>query len=139
MGTIEDIRTALAAAMSSIDGLSTEEYIRDIADTPVAMVGGPTDVEYDATFGRGHDDYTFTIFLFASRVDEEAAQEDLDSYIDPFGPKSIKQAIETNEALKGVVEDVRVQRTQEYQPHDINGVTYLGAVMIVGIMASGKA
>lgn len=139
MGKIADIREGLAAAMASIAGLNTEPYVRDLAATPVAMVGGPDPIEYDKTFGRGHDDYVFPIMVFASRVDDRGAQADLDAYLDPYGDKSIKQAIESNEDLLAVVEDVQVRSTQEYEPHEIGGATYLGAVLLVGIMASGKA
>jgi hypothetical protein len=138
MATIANIRTALAAAMT-MDGLSTEAYVRDVADVPVAMVGGPDPIEYDKTFGRGHDDYTFPIMIFASRVSDEEAQETLDAYIDPYGASSLKAAIESDSTLGGVVHDLRVTGTQEYGPQDINGILYLGAVLIVQVMAPGKA
>jgi hypothetical protein len=138
MGKIAMIREALAAAMT-MDGLSTEAYVRDIADVPVAMVGGPDPIEYDKTFGRGHDDMTFPIMIFASRVSDEEAQENLDAYLDPYGTSSLKAAIESDSTLGGVVEDLRVTGTQEYGPHDINGILYLGAVLLVSVMSPGKA
>jgi hypothetical protein len=138
MATIANIRTALAAAMT-MDGLSTEAYVRDIADVPVAMVGGPDPIEYDKTFGRGHDDYTFPIMIFSSRVSDEESQENLDSYLDPYGAKSLKAAIESDPTLGGVVADLRVTESREYGPQDIGGVLYLGAVLLVSVMASGKA
>jgi len=139
MGKIADIRTALATAMSAVTGLSTEAYVRDIADVPVAMVGGPDPLEYDKTFGRGHDDYTFPVMIFSSKVSDEESQENLDSYLDPYGSKSLKAAIESDPTLGGVVDDLRVTEAREYGPQDINGVLYLGAVLIVSVMASGKA
>lgn len=138
MGKIANIRTGLKTAMATIPGLSTRAYVRDIADVPVAMVGGP-DIEFDKTFGRGHDDYTIPIMVFASRVSDEDSQVRLDAYLDPFGASSIKAAIEADSTLGGVVDDLRVIETREYGPQDINGVTYLGAVLVVGVMASGKA
>lgn len=139
MGKIENIRTALATAMSTVTGLSTEAYVRNIADVPVAMVGGPDPIEYDKTFGRGHDDYTFPIMIFSSLVSDEESQENLDSYLDPYGSKSLKAAIEADPTLGGVVQDLRVTGTQEYGPQDISGILYLGAVLLVSVMAPGKA
>lgn len=139
MGKIADIREGLATSMATITSLDTEAYIRDIADVPVAMVGGPDPLEFDQTFGRGSDEYDFPVIVFASRVDDEGGQSQLDSYLDPFGALSLKAAIESDSTLGGVVEDLRVQRVQDYGPHEINGVQYLGAVLIVHVMASGKA
>jgi hypothetical protein len=139
MGTIASIRAGLATAMGTISGLSTEPYVRDVADIPVAMVGGPDPIEFDKTFGRGHDDYTFPIMVFVSRVVDDDSQTALDAYLDPYGASSIKAAIEADPTLGGVVDDLRVTRTQEYEPHDINGVVYLGAALVVEVMASGKA
>jgi hypothetical protein len=139
MGKIADVRAGLATAMGTIAGLSTEAYVRDIADVPVAMVGGPDPLEYDKTFGRGHDDYTFPVMVFAARVSDEDSQTQLDAYLDPFGASSIKAAIEADSTLGGVVDDLRVTGAREYGPQDINGVMYLGAVLLVEVMASGKA
>lgn len=139
MGKIEDIREGLAAAIRAVEGLQAEPYARDIASVPVAMVGGPDPLEFDKTFGRGHDDYVFPVIIFSSRTVEEVGQHTLDAYLDPFGPLSVKTAIEADSTLGGVVEDLRVESAREYGPHDINGVTYLGAVLVVAIMAPGKA
>lgn len=138
MGIIADIRAGLATAIATIDGLSAEPYARDNVDPPMAMVGGPDNAEFDKTFGRGHDDYEFGVIVFSSRVDDEAGQEQLDAYLDPFGPSSIKQAIEADPTLGGVVEDLRVERTQEYGAHEVGRVVYFGAVLVVKVMAPGK-
>lgn len=143
MGKIADIRAGLAAAIGTIDGLQAEAYARDSIDPPMAMVGGPDNGEYDKTFGRGHDDWEFGVIVFSSRVDDEAGQAQLDAYLDPFGPLSIKQAIEASVlpggSLVDVVEDLRVERTQEYGAHEVGRVTYFGAVVIVKVMAPGTA
>lgn len=138
MGKLSDIRAALQAAVATITGLQAEKYVRDVASVPVAMVGGP-ETQYDKTFGRGHDDHTFPIMVFASRASDVDGQAQLDSYLDPFGDLSIKAAIEADSTLGGVVDDLRVVETRDYGPHDINGVTYLGAVLVVHVMAPGKA
>lgn len=142
MGTIAEIRAGLATAIGTVDGLQAEAYARDIANVPVAMVGGPDNTEFDKTFGRGHDDYEFGVIVFTSRVDDVSGQMLLDSYLDPFGPLSIKAAIEASVqpggSLVDVVDDLHVVRTQEYGAHEVGGVTYYGAVVIVKIMAPGK-
>lgn len=139
MGKIEDIREALATAMRTVPGLSTGPYVKDMVSVPAAYVGGPETIEYDKAFGRGHDDYVFSILVLAARVDSQSAQAKLDSFLDPYGNTSIKQAIEANGgSLGGVVDDARVQASQDYQDYQLGGVSYLGAVLLVGIMASGK-
>lgn len=139
MGKIASIRAGLAAAIATVPGIQAEAYVRDIANVPVAMVGGPDPIEYDKTYGRGHDDMTFPIILFSSRVSDVDSQTTIDAYLDPFGASSLKQAIEADPTLGGVVEDLRVESTREYGPQEVNGVTYLGAVLIVSVMSPGKA
>lgn len=139
MGKIKDIRAGLATAIDTISGLQGEAYVRDNPDVPVAQVSGPDNGEYDQTFGRGHDDWEFGVILLVQRTSDEEGQELLDSYLDPFGPSSVKQAIEADPTLGGVVEDLRVVRTQEYGAVEMsNGAIHLGAVMVVKIMAPGK-
>jgi hypothetical protein len=138
MGKISDIRAALQTAIATVPGLQAEKYVRDVANVPVAMVGGP-DTEYDKTFGRGHDDHTIPIMVFASRASDVDGQDQLDSYLDPFGASSIKAAIEADSTLGGVVDDLRVERSTDYGAHEVNGITYLGAVLMVHVMAPGKA
>lgn len=138
MGKISDIRAALQTAIATIPGLQAEKYVRDVATPPVAMVGGP-ETEYDKTFGRGHDDHTIPVMIFASRASDVDGQAQLDSYLDPYGTSSLKAAIEADSTLGGVVDDLRVTETRDYGAHEINGVTYLGAVLMVHVMASGKA
>lgn len=138
MGKIAEIRAALATAMGAIPGLSARPYTKDIADVPVAMVGGP-EIEYDKTFGRGHDDYTIPVMVLCSKVSDEDSQARLDSYLDPFGSSSIKAAIEADSTLGGVVEDLRVVSTSDYGVHEVGGVHYLAGLLMVHVMAPGKA
>lgn len=138
MGKIADVRAALATAIATVDGLSARPYTKDIADVPVAMVGGP-EIEYDKTFGRGHDDYMIPIIILVSKVSDEDSQTKLDSYLDPFGDSSVKTAIEADSTLGGVVEDLRVMSTSDYGVHEVSGVNYLAGLLMVHVMASGKA
>lgn len=138
MGKIADIRAGLVAAVAGIEGLSARPYTKSIADVPVLMVGGP-EIEYDKTFGRGHDDYTIPMIVLCSKVSDEDSQARLDSYLDPFGDSSIKTAIEADSTLGGVVEDLRVVSTTDYGMHEVGGVEYLAGVVVVHVMASGKA
>lgn len=142
MGKIADIRAGLVAAVAGIEGLSARAYTKDIADVPVLMVGGP-EIEYDKTFGRGHDDYTIPMIVICSRVSDEDSQARLDSYLDPYGPLSIKAAVEASVnpggSLAGVVDDLRVTSTSDYGLHEVGTVEYLAALLMVHVMAPGKA
>lgn len=139
MGKIDEVRTALAAAMSTIDGLQVEKYIRVVTNPPQAVIAGPVKIDYDKAFGRGHDDYTFQVVVFSSPVSDEEAQADLDRFIDPYGPLSIKAAIESSDTLGGVVESVFVSSADEYDLRESEGVEYLSAVLTVTMMVPGKA
>lgn len=131
---IEEIREALATRIDTITIIDAYPEIPDTIDPPVAVVFGP-DIEFDKTFGRGSDDYTFWIVLLIARNDLKAAQKTLDSLISPFGEHSIKAKIEEDDKLGGVVDFAWACEVRDYGNQKANGVDYLGAEIKVKVTA----
>ena len=135
MTTIAQIRTGIATRLATITGLNASATVPDTVNTPAAVVYGP-EIDFDSTMARGSDDYRFWVILLVSRVNEQAGQEQLDSYLAPSGSTSVKAAVEgAGGNLGGVVDFVRVKGVREYGDQEANGVPYFGAAIEIEVTA----
>jgi hypothetical protein len=103
----DQVLTALAESLSEIEGLQESPYVLSHPTPPCAeVIGGQ--VDYDQTFGRGHDDWNATIRVTVGDVSDVGAQKLLRQFRDPAGAVSIKRAIEADRSLGGLVQGLRV-------------------------------
>lgn len=135
MSTFSGIRSGLAARLATISGLRTYSYIPDQINPPVAVCG-PSSVEYDSAFDRGHDTLVWDVVVIVSRADEKAAQDALDGYCDSTSTSSVKAAIEGDRTLGGACIDARVTDLTSYQSLAVGEVQYLAATFRVSIIAN---
>ncbi len=91
-------------------------------------------VDYDSTMSRGSDSYEIPLYLYVSRVDAELSQDSLDEFLAGSGSSSIKQAIEGDSTLGGVVSSARVVEASNYGVYTINSIDYLGVEFSVEII-----
>jgi hypothetical protein len=91
----------------------------------------PQGVEYDNTFGRGMNTYTFAVTVIVGRVSERSGQNALDAYVSSTGSSSIKLAIESDKTLNGKAFDLRVTDSRNYGELTVGEVTYLSAEFTV--------
>lgn len=143
---LAEARIAIAETLSSrIDGLQVSPLMLSDPTPPAAHVY-PTPVEFDETFGRGVDEWTFTLQVFVSEGGgEEGAQLALDEYLEPFGPRSIKEQLELEDTddgrvtLGGVVHDLRVIRAEGYRLYVRDGrAPVLGSEWTIEVSAPGE-
>lgn len=135
MTTVSSLRTGLATNLARISGLRTAATVPDNPNPPIAVVV-PTGIEYDLSFNRGADRYSFTVIAIVGRVDERTAQNTLDAYCNPSGASSIKAALEADRTLGGAAFDLRVTEMRNYQQLVLgDGVTYLAAEFVVTVIA----
>lgn len=135
MATIGQIRAGIKDRLATISGLSAHDIVPDQVNPPCAVVFGP-EIDYDATMGRGSDDYRFHVILLVSRVDERSGQDLLDTYLAPSGATSVKVAVEGGGGdLGGIVDFVRVKEVREYGAQEINGLQFFGAAVLVEVTA----
>jgi len=132
--TFSGLRTALAAQLATIRGLRTAATVPDNPAPPVAVIV-PVNVEYDTSFGRGTDTYTFSVLLIVGRMSERAAQTTLDAYINPTGATSIKAAINTDPTLGGACQSARVTNMVNYGSLIVGDTEYLSADFQITIYA----
>jgi len=132
--SLKQIRAGLAKNLrDNVPGLRVSENIPDQPNPPMAVISLES-VNYDQTFQRGMSEYNFTISVLAGRVSERTSQDRLDSYIDP-GTATVKNAIESDKTLGGVVFDVRVSEMSNIGAVNLGETIYLGADFLVQVYA----
>ena len=136
MTALTDLRTGHANRLATISGLRSSAYIPDNPQPPVAVVM-PGRITYDTAFGRGSDEYQFTIMLIVGRVADRASQTTLDGYCESSGSRSVKAAIEGDRSLGGKALDCRVTEMTNQGSLSIGDVTYHTAEFNVSVIAAG--
>jgi hypothetical protein len=131
-----DLRVGLSNRLATITGLRSTATIPDNPAPPVAVVM-PGRVSYDTAFGRGSDEYEFTIMLIVGRVADRASQTTLDTYCASSGATSVKAAIEGDRSLGGKALDCRVTAMTNQGSLAIGDVTYHTAEFAVSVIAAG--
>lgn len=131
--TITAVRTALAEALSTIDGLRTFATLPDNIAPPAAVVEPDTGIflEYGTALAGQADDIRLRVGLFVSRASDRAGAGKLDGYIASNGPHSIRAAVEADPTLGGVVDSVQVTQALNWGQVTFGGVDYYGCEFIV--------
>lgn len=123
--TVATIRTALADACATIDGLQASPYVRDATNWPEAQIDRG-DIDYDFVMADGPATYPFRVLVYGGRVDEVAAQTLLDEYAEPTGATSIKVAIQSDTAkTAGGWDYAEVKSCTAAQVALIGGIEYV--------------
>lgn len=135
MATMTELRAGLATRLATIPGLRTSATLPDQPTPPQAVVY-PERVQYDATFARGCDEYTFAVLVIVGRIAERTAQTSLDAYCNPSGATSIKAAIEAGPTLGGKAFDCRVTEMRGQSSLTVGDITYLTAEFLVTVIAN---
>ena len=136
MTSMTDLRTGLSTRLATISGLRASATIPDNPAPPVAVVM-PGRVNYDTAFGRGSDEYEFTIMLIVGRVADRSSLTNLDAYCASSGNTSLKAAVEGDRSLGGVALDCRVTAMTNQGSLAIGDVTYHTAEFAVTVIAAG--
>jgi hypothetical protein len=130
MASISELRAGIKTNLATITGLRVSDFQPDNINPPVAIVF-PISVNYDETFARGMQTYTFSVQVIVGRVSERSGQNSIDAYISSTGSKSIKLAIESNKTLGGKAFDLRVTDMRNYGELLVGEVNYLSAEFVV--------
>jgi hypothetical protein len=137
MASITAIRLGLENNLKRISGLRTSSFAPDNVNPPMAIVQPDTSpVRFDIAMNRGLDEFKFTVTVLAHRADERTAQNKLDGYCAGSGDFSVKQAIEYDRTLGGVVSDCRVTEISSYGSISVNEIQYAAAEFVVVVYAS---
>lgn len=113
---LTDVRKALANSLRVIPGLQTSAYQLANASPPCAQVTRGA-VEYDQAMQGGVHRPSFTVTAYVALVSDQGAQMLLDRYLAADGDLSIKQALESDRTLGGLVQDLHVTGASGEQPY----------------------
>lgn len=135
MATLTQIRQGIGTNVSNnITSISVYNYTPDRSEPPLLIVGVLDNLEYDTTMQRGADTYVIPCRLLIANVDAQLAQETLDGFIASSGADSIKQAIESDVTLSGVVSSVRVTEARDYGSYTMNNTDLIGVDFMVEVV-----
>lgn len=122
MTEMADIRLGLAANLGVLPDLQVSPYVLSSPSPPSAEIV-PASINYDQSFQRGGDQWTFTVRVFIGSAADRGAQVRLDQMLASEGPLSVKEALESDCTLKGAVNDLRVTTCTGYRQYgDANPV-----------------
>lgn len=138
--TLAQIRAGLQTRLQTITGLQTYAYLPTVPQAPCAFVGSPRELTYHAAMG-GVAEYVFSVWVLTNESKpSNAAQAELDEYVQPSGSKSIKAALEGTgpQTLGGIVDDVVCDGLLGYAIYGGDQAAYFGAQFSVRVISSGS-
>jgi hypothetical protein len=139
--TLTAIRSGLKAnldPLTAVEGMQISAYLLS-SPTPPAIQIYPAETEYDLAMGRGLDRWTLTVQAFFALTSDVGSQVSLDALLAPAGPLSVKQAVESDSTLGGLVDDLSVVSCTGYRVYvRDSGGPVLGAEWEVQVLASGQ-
>jgi len=127
--TVSQIKTGLAANLATVSGLRAYAYQPDNVNTPFAWPLLDS-IQYNGAMGGGLITHKFTISVVV-----RTAQTLLDGYLSYAGAISIRQAIESDRTLGGVVQDLIVESASNISTLEANDAIYLAIDFTVTVYA----
>jgi hypothetical protein len=132
VATVREIREALASNLLAIEGAQISPYRHPNPTPPILFVlpgppGGGDFTEYHKAMGNGLETMTFTVRAEVGVISDLGAQMRRDEYLDVSGSSSVKQAVESDKTLGGLVSDLIVTRSQAGELQTQGGVPRLAA------------
>ncbi|CAB4173457.1 hypothetical protein UFOVP943_39 [uncultured Caudovirales phage] len=132
--TVSQIKAGLAANLATVSGLRAYAYQPDNVNTPFAWPLLDS-IQYNGAMGGGLITHKFTISVVVGRSAERTAQSLFDGYLSYKGATSIRQAIESDRTLGGVVQDLIVESANNISTLEANDATYLAIDFVVTVYA----
>lgn len=129
-------RDGVAERLQTVSGLkkALAQIDDKVSDTPCAMVGpAPGDfVSYDPVMDTDDCDYALLVTVYVSAQNAVEAQQQIDAFLAPTGPTSIRAAI--NGRLGNLVANAKCTVGRNYRAEEIDGVRYLAIDFPVLVM-----
>ena len=139
-GLVTNLRTKFAVSDFQISGYTLSAPTPPCFDIELAGSG----VTYDQSMTRGYDEWVFTIRALVPKTADIGSQVTLDYMIDASGELSVKEALESDTTLGGVVDALKV--TNVTGPRTIGVVAqsqppnvYHGCEWTVELLARGTS
>lgn len=122
--TISEISAALRDALTAIPGLRVQDRLVDNPSPPIALVG-IDQVTYHRAFAGGNAEHEYTVTILVGRDPERVSQDRLNGYLSYDGTQSVRQALEADPTLGGVVNACHVTSGGNISLVSIGDANYL--------------
>lgn len=122
--TISEVKTALATKLGTISGLRAYAFQPDSPAFPCA-IPTLTSIEYHGAMGAGLVTYQFTVSLIVGRVSERSSESKLNDFGAYSGAASVRQTLEADQTLGGVVDATIVTSATNITGITIGDTDYL--------------
>lgn len=137
MAEFSAIRAGIATNLRTLPGVSSEQvsaYRLENPTPPTLQVLG-IDSMTPTAFGRGGFTSTWIVQGFVAKTLSRAAQERLDKWLHPDGTESVWAALETDDTLGGVIEQLTVISNDGLTEFQLpNGVELFGSTWTLEIL-----
>jgi hypothetical protein len=134
VGTLGEIRDALAVAVKTINGMRAAEHMPEQINPPMVVIQLDR-LDFHGAMQGGLRTFQFLLIAIVGRMGERASQDLLDRVTDFDGPDSIRQAVEADPTLGGVVWACKVTGARSIRPINIGDAAYLGVEFEVEVQA----
>lgn len=129
------IRNGLKTALDAIPDCQVSAYQLDNPSPPTLQVMGLDEIQYDQAMARGLDEITVIVQAFAGTPVDRASQDILDGWM----VYAVKDAIEADRTLGGIIEDCVVDRTNGARIYNLpNRAETLGTDFFVRVLNTGN-
>lgn len=116
-----EVLQAIADAISArLPDMQVKPYVLANPTPPAAQIV-PASAEYDKAMRRGLDTWQFTLTVFVAETADIGAQAKLYRMLEPSGETSIKEAVEADVTLGGLVVDVWLQAFNGFRRYQLEG------------------
>jgi len=131
---LTDVMDELAARLGVVPGLRAYEWPIPAAVPPAALVYYPKTVESE-TYQRGKESYTLDVVVLVGIPDDRGTRQPMSDYLQPTGPTSIREALETGHPASFDV--INIQETAA-GVYTLAGTEYQAIIFTCKISGSGK-
>ena len=134
VGTLSEIRGALAKFVRQINGMRASEHMPEQISAPLTVVQLDR-MDFHGAMQGGLRTWQFLLIVLVGRMGERSSQDLLDRLTDYEGPDSLREQLETDPTLGGVVWACKVNGARSVRPINIGDAAYLGVEFEVEVQA----
>lgn len=127
------LMTEIGTALDTITGLRIAK-VGEKPIPPAAYVAYPSEIVYDATYGRGSDTMALEVVVVVGKTVDRTARKHIAAYCNGSGSASIKATLDGYAWTK--CDSLRVSKV-EFDVVSIAAVDHMAAIFSIDITGSG--
>lgn len=113
MSVLREVRRALAAQLAAALGIRGYDVWPSTINPPILVVR-PLSGSYLVAFEEDAANHQLEVTILLQLAHQEAAQEDMDAYLDPTGSKSVAAALMADPTISGTAGNAVVKGYRDY-------------------------